>query len=92
MSKKKRVLIFFRREPRLTTIRDKVIAKAYQLSGYKVCVKKLDADRSNDDYRWKWFDEFEDYPAPELMENGVEKILNFFQIPPCINGNEYGII
>lgn len=70
MSKKKRVLIFFRREPRLTTIRDKVIAKAYQLSGYKVCVKKLDADRSNDDYRWKWFDEFEDYPAPELMENG----------------------
>lgn len=25
---------------------------------------------ANDDYRWKWFDEFEDYPAPELMENG----------------------
>ena len=70
MSKKKRVLIFFRREPHLTTIRDKVIAKAYQLVGYKVCVKKLDADRANDDYRWKWFDEFEDYPAPELMENG----------------------
>lgn len=41
MSKKKRVVIFFRREPHLTTIRDKVIAKAYQLVGYKVCVKKL---------------------------------------------------
>ena len=66
MSKKKRVLIFFRREPHLTTIRDKVIAKAYQTFGCKVCVKKLDADRANDDYMWKWFDEFEDYPAPEL--------------------------